>query len=152
MGMMTEILNERRVLTNLRLTDHQKAVLTRAKIAQTPRVATDNTSKNTSMVAARNQLAKLGLITFDGTNTEVTPQGEQLMKDEALIDDMGELTQAGTEVAYDDKDQEDPGPDGQEPEQPQAELGSADDELGASGPKDDLSLESTYSFIKTLYQ
>ena len=111
MGMMTEILNERRILTNVRLTDHQKAVLARTKNAQTPRIATDDTKKNTSMVTARDQLAKLGLITFDGVETTLTPQGEQLMKDESLIDDMGELTDSGTESAYDDKDQPDGQPD-----------------------------------------
>ena len=121
--MLDEILAEKRILTNIRLTDHQKAVLTRVKIAQSPRIATDNTKKNTSMDAAREQMIRLGLIAFDGTNTTITPQGEQLLKDESLIDDMGELTPDGQEAAYDDKDQPQAGQD----QPPQ------DDQMGMDG-------------------
>ena len=125
MGMMTEILKERRVLSNLRLTVHQKAVLTRALNAPTPRIATDNTTRNSSMVGARDQLAKLGLITFDGANTSITPEGEALMKDENLIDDGGQLTQDGNEFAFDDEDQ------------PGGEVGPGEEAAGgADGPGD----------------
>jgi hypothetical protein len=160
MGMMTEILNERRILTNIRLTVHQKAVLTRTKVADSGRIATDNTSKNTQMTTAREQLAKLGLITFNGVETTVTDQGIQLMKDESLIDDAGELTDSGNEVAYDDADQPTDEPtDDEAPGMDDDPLGTdpmgtdpmGGDSMGGDSMGGD-SMGESFSLIKTLSQ
>lgn len=84
-------------------TNNQKRVLTKIKSAATPEVAATEISKGNHLVTARDMLIKLNMITVDDNKAEITSQGEQIMKNQNLVDDMGELTDEGQKYAYDDK-------------------------------------------------
>jgi len=100
---MTDLLAlfEKRVLTNVRLTQYQMTVL--AMIIASPEgIAPDeDISKGPNLTSARTMLTKLGLITHDGDNKySVSEIGMKVAKDENLIDDTGQLTELGNEKAY----------------------------------------------------
>ena len=90
---------ETSILPSIRLTDTQKSVLTTIKSAPTPQVALENISTGRNMLAARDILKQLGLITFDDDSAEITNDGTETMKNANLIDDSGELTDEGRSFA-----------------------------------------------------
>lgn len=98
------LINEKRTLTTVRLTDNQKKVMTRIVSSATEKLAAQEISKGRKFITARDILDKLGMIDFRDGSAMLTDQGEQLMKDYNLIDDMGELTDEGSMFAYDDDD------------------------------------------------
>lgn len=86
-----------RVIRTLHLSDFQKKVMVIIKSAPTPQVAFEELQKQppderNNIVGARNLLQKLGLINVGAGTLEITQEGEQVMADEYLIDEMGELT------------------------------------------------------------
>lgn len=90
------------VLPTIRLTDHQKKVMTTIVASETPVVAGERISGNVNIVAARDILVDLGLITYDeNKGATITDSGKQVMIDHALIDENGELTEDGLKYAYD---------------------------------------------------
>lgn len=99
------LVNEKRTLTTVRLTDNQKKVMTRIVSAPTEKLAAETISKGRQLVTARDILDKLGMIEFRDGSATLTSDGEQLLKDYNLIDDMGELTDEGSEFAFDEEDQ-----------------------------------------------
>ncbi len=101
---------EDRVATIISPTNTQKAVLTKIKSAPTPEVAATEISKGNHLLTARDMLVKLNLITVDNNKAEITSQGEDVMKNQNLVDDMGELTDEGQKHAYGDKKKPAPGP------------------------------------------
>jgi hypothetical protein len=96
------ILNEKRTLTTIRLTDNQKKVMTRIVASATEVLAAEEISKGRQLVTARDLLVKLGLIEFRDGYAALTPEGEKIMKDTNLTDDMGELTDDGNKFAYEE--------------------------------------------------
>ena len=100
-----DLINEKRTLTTVRLTDNQKKVMTTILSSATEKLAADNISKGRQVVTARDILIKLGLIEYRDGFAAVTPEGEQLLKDSGLIDDMGQLTDEGSKFAYEDEDE-----------------------------------------------
>jgi hypothetical protein len=96
------ILNEKRTLTTIRLTDNQKKVMTRIVASATEVLAAEEISKGRQLVTARDLLVKLGLIEFHAGSATLTPEGEKIMKDTNLTDDMGELTEDGNKFAYEE--------------------------------------------------
>lgn len=87
-----------RVLQTVHLSDFQKKVMVIVKSAQTPQIAFEEMQKQpaderNNIIGARDTLQKIGLLAVEENMIEVTPQGEQVMKDEYLIDEMGELTE-----------------------------------------------------------
>jgi hypothetical protein len=96
-----------KVLSSVALTSNQKRVLAKIVASPTARVAGGEVSGDRNLAAARDELARLGAIEFVGNEASMTEKGEQLARDENLIDDAGQLTQDGQALAYTD-------PDGQE--------------------------------------
>lgn len=93
-----------------RPTDNQKAVLTKIIAAPTPKVAVADISATPNLVAAREMLKKIGLIDIDETGAYVTPDGEQVLIDQNLMDEDGQLTNDGEQMANygtDDKKDDD---------------------------------------------
>lgn len=98
------------------LTDAQKQVLTKIAKSPTPTVAVSEISEGRKLVAARDMLERLGLISFDQNSAEITEQGRELMRDLNLIDAADELTDEGTKYASADEEvPENPGVPANEP-------------------------------------
>jgi len=83
----------------LQLTDTQKKVIARIVVAATPKVAAEDISKDPNIVAARDMLIKLGVITFsEGTLAALTASGKKLATDSNIIDAAGVLTDEGNKL------------------------------------------------------
>ena len=146
---MTDLLDifEKRVLTNVRLTQHQMTVL--AMILASPEgIAPDeDISKGPNLTSARTMLTKLGMITHDGDNKySVSETGMKVAKDENLIDDMGELTELGNEKAYAD-DKKAPtvsaGPSGPDDMPAPDAFAQTSGEVGIPGPSESVKRKGT---------
>ena len=93
-----------RVLTTLHLSDIQKEVLCKVKASANPQLAWEEISGAADTVddnfaTSRDLLGNLGLLTVGDGTLEVAEQGEQVMKDENLTDESGELTEEGRALA-----------------------------------------------------
>ena len=97
------IINEKRTFNTIRLTDAQKEVLTKVHASATEKLAAEAISTGRKMITARDILAKLGMIEYRDGYAAITPDGEQIMKDYNLTDEMGELTSDGSEFAFDEE-------------------------------------------------
>jgi len=84
----------------IKLTDTQKRAMAKVVAAATPKIAADEVSGNQNLIAARDMLVKLGLMTFAPGNATLTDQGNKVMKDYALVDDAGQLTDDGETFAH----------------------------------------------------
>jgi hypothetical protein len=86
-------------LSTIHLTQNQQLVL--ALIASSkdkPATAAINVSTGQNLVAARNMLMKFGVISYTPSKAMLTPKGEQLAKDNDLIDDAGTITEKGNNL------------------------------------------------------
>ncbi len=96
-------INENRVLTNVRLSQVQKLILTKLMLPNTtPLVSYDRISTGSNMVANRDILVKLGLIQLATDTANITTPGEEALRGEGLVDDSGTLTPTGEKYAYAD--------------------------------------------------
>lgn len=138
-----------RLLSTVRLNDNQKRVLAKIAAAPTPTVAGEEISKESNLVAARNLLMKLGVITFVDNRAEITDKGQSLAKEENIIDDSGGLTDAGNKLAFtkttgQPEDGEQPQAGGGMPPPPDAGmdagLGGEDDWGGEPATDEDLKM------------
>lgn len=86
-------------LSTIVLSSNQKKVLAKIIASATPKLAGEAINGDRNLVAAREQLAKLGAIEFVGSEASVTDIGERLAREENLIDEMGELTTDGQAFA-----------------------------------------------------
>lgn len=82
----------------VRLTDTQKLVLVSIFSAPTAETAYDTTTGSQNFIQARQQLRSLGLITVDETASRagVSDVGQEVLSNNNLIDDMGQLTDEGS--------------------------------------------------------
>lgn len=87
-------------LTSIRLSETQKTLMCQIIAAPTEELAYEASEDGTNIMAARDQLEKLGLIDWEEGSASVTDNGMEVLKDEALVDDMGELTEEGSKYAY----------------------------------------------------
>lgn len=71
----------------------------KAKAAPTPQVAATEISRGQNLLAARDMLVRLGLLSVGDNEAFVTPQGEEIMRNQNLIDETGELTPEGQKYA-----------------------------------------------------
>jgi len=94
---------EKEILTTVHLSDAQRIVLTKILSSPTPQVAYESISATRNLVAARNLMAKLGLILVTDNTAAITQPGREVAKDEALIDDTGKLTDEGERYAQADR-------------------------------------------------
>lgn len=95
----------------IHLSDTQKSVLATVKAAPTPQLGFEALMKSPediddNVTAARDTLADLGLITLGDGTIELTDEGEQVMQDENLTDETGELTPDGQALVITDKETE----------------------------------------------
>jgi hypothetical protein len=132
---------ETQVLTNVRLTDHQKSVMANV-IARGNQNTTlidltanvDDINKQ-NMSGAVNTLAKIGLMAIDPNKTvTVTDEGNNIMAQENLVDDGGQLTPDGQKYQFmftrgeEGKDQQDV-----DQEMAQTDMSQGADALGMGG-------------------
>lgn len=117
-----------RVLTTLHLSDVQKEVLAKVKAAPTPHVAWSDVIAadrywDGNFASARDTLGNLGLLEVGDGELELTDKGTEVMKDENLVDETGELSQQGKELASIDREAK--------PEQPEAMPNGAEPDVMA---------------------
>jgi hypothetical protein len=91
-----------RVLPTVSLTANQKRVLAKIAAAPTPKVAGEEISGDQNLAGARDQLAHLGAIEFVAGEASMTDKGQQLARDSNVVDDSGQLTPDGEQLAYTD--------------------------------------------------
>jgi hypothetical protein len=89
-----------RLLSAVHPTTNQKRVLAKILAAPTPTVAGAEISKDANLVAARNMLMKLGVISFANNEATLTDRGTQIAAEENISDQAGQLTPAGQQLAY----------------------------------------------------
>lgn len=89
-----------RIIDTVRLTNNQKRVIAKIKASPTPKVALEEISDDQNLIAARNMLVKLGLVEIVAGEVFLTDSGEQMAVDENIVDEAGELTQTGNELAH----------------------------------------------------
>ena len=88
-------INERTHHDTIQLSGAQKYVLAKLIAVETPLNAYEAVSRGQNVVAARDMLTKLGLMTFSENDAQITEQGREAMRKENLLDEMGELTEEG---------------------------------------------------------
>lgn len=145
-----------RILSTIHPTENQKRVL--AKIAASPNsdVAGHQISGDANLVAARNMLMKLDIITYVDGEATLTDKGQQISAEENITDETGQLTDMGKKLAYTDPDEK-PDNDMTAQQQGGPEMGMPGEmgmgtpggpEMGISGGNE-LNIES-YSILKEL--
>ena len=122
---MLKRLFEDDIADSAELTDTQKKVLIKIKIAATPKVAYEDVSKDVNDVAARDLLQKMNLIDIAGNAISLNDEGEQTLKDEGLTDETGNVIQSAKDKYLKDVDTDDstPGALGGEPINPEPGMG-----------------------------
>jgi len=93
-----------RVLNTINLTMNMKRVMAKIIASPTPKLASQQVSTNQSMIVARDQLIRLGFINYNPNAASMTDQGKQVMSNEALTDESGQLTPDGEQLAHSDVD------------------------------------------------
>lgn len=100
-----------RIIQSVHLSDYQARVMLMAHQAQTPELAfaeyggVDERIRP-NLLTARETLAKIGLLEIGQNSIAVTEKGMEVMKDEYLIDDMGEVTDKGHEILQTEEKEE----------------------------------------------
>jgi len=69
-----------------------------------PAKAATEISDDVSLVAARNLLAKLALITFTDNDAKLTDKGLQIAQDQGIVDSSGQITDVGSKLAATNSD------------------------------------------------
>lgn len=92
-------ISEVQILPTVHLSDSQKIVMTKIIASPTEQVALEEINNGRNLVAATKELEDLKLIDVSPTSVKVTDTGLDVMKDENLIDDTGELTSVGQQYA-----------------------------------------------------
>jgi hypothetical protein len=95
-----DTLNEKRVHGNISLSHTQKYVLAKLISSPTPLTAYESVSNGRNIVAARDQLTGLGLMRYDEGEAVITDAGMEAMREENLVDEMGNLTDEGEQYGY----------------------------------------------------
>lgn len=93
----------KRILQSIHLSDFQGKVMLLIKTAPTPEsakeiLAQQDPKTSGNLVGARDNMEKLGMIEITDTTATITPKGEEVMRDEYLIDEMGEPTEKGQQL------------------------------------------------------
>lgn len=145
-----------RILTSIHLSDIQKEVLAKVKAAPNTTMAWEeiigvSADVDNNYAAARDVLGNLGLLKVGDGELEVTQKGEEVMKDSNLIDDMGELTDVGRELASNNTQQAQQSAQPNPPAEDNFDMGGGDMDGNDMGGMGDFSLESI-SLIRELNQ
>lgn len=89
-------------LNTVNLTANQKRAIAKIIASPTPKIAGQEVSGDQNLVAARNELARLGAIHFVGGECSLTDIGERLAQEDNIADASGQLTPDGQKLAYTD--------------------------------------------------
>lgn len=89
-----------RLLSAVHPTMNQKRVLAKIIAAPTATVASEELSKDPNLVAARNMLMRLGVISLVNNEATLTDKGQQIATEENICDQSGQLTHVGQQLAY----------------------------------------------------
>ncbi|TFG96306.1 hypothetical protein E4H12_11360 [Candidatus Thorarchaeota archaeon] len=89
-------------MSTVSLTSNQKRVLAKIVASPTPTVAGEEISGDQNLIAARDQLVKLGAVEFVGSEASMTDNGQQIARDANIVDEAGQLTPDGEALAYTD--------------------------------------------------
>jgi hypothetical protein len=145
-----------RFLSSITLSDNQKRVMCKIIAAPTPKVAAEEIDNDQNLVANRDVLIRLGLITYSSSAATVTDKGMQALKDEALIDDAGQLSPDGEQFAHTNDEGK---PEQGNAEQPPPTSDITGDMMGGSpeqAPPGGLQLQSVqyekFRLLKELFQ
>jgi predicted transcriptional regulator len=84
----------------LKLSDTQKAAIAYISSAPTPQMAYSIVTGARNSVTARSALEQAGYVETndEDKSATLTPQGEEILTSENLVDEMGELTERGEEL------------------------------------------------------
>lgn len=88
-------INERMHHDTIQLSSAEKYVLTKLIAVETPLNAYEEVSRGNNVVAARDKLTKLGLMTFAENDAQITENGQEALRKEGLVDEMGSLSEEG---------------------------------------------------------
>lgn len=125
-----------RTLPTLRPTQTQLQVLSKIIASQNvPLKAAADISIGANMVAARNMLMKLNLITYSPKAAALTEIGQQFAREQDIVDNSGQLTPIGNKLAM-------IGPDGKPLPQDQVALGA---DMGSTGGMGELPPMESFS-------
>lgn len=87
------------LLNTIHPTESQLKILaTIVSLQDKPVEAAEEISVGANMVAARNLLMKLNLITYSPDSAALTDQGARLARDHDIVDDNGQLTDKGQQL------------------------------------------------------
>lgn len=119
-----------RIIQSIHLSEYQARVMLVVQQAESPELAfvelgNQDPRIEQNLLGARDALSKIGLIEMTDSSLTVTEQGEQVMRDEFLIDESGQPTEKGNEILQRNTD-----------EKPPEEQGPADtppEDMGAGG-------------------
>jgi len=100
-----------RIIQSIHLSDYQARVMLIAHQAQSPELAfvelgNQDPRIEDNLLGARENLTKLGLLDLGDNYVSVTPQGEEVMRDEFLIDETGEPTEKANEILQQHSDEQ----------------------------------------------
>lgn len=135
-----------RIVQSLHLSDIQKEFLAKVKAAPNAHMAYSTIASTEGEIGqnfanARDTLAKLGIVEVRDGEIEII--NDQILADEGLTDESGELTEFGQQLAYIDrreiKDQQ---------QQPQQQDAAGGEDLGMDMGEEELPMESLSLFRK----
>lgn len=82
-----------------RPTDHQRAVLAKVAIAETPQLAYDQIARGIKLNSATEVLARMGFISIMDGEASLTDNGQELALAQALVDESGQPTEQAREIS-----------------------------------------------------
>lgn len=89
-----------RLLSTLRPTSNQLRVIAKIAASQdVPARAAAEISSSANLIAARNLLMKLNVITYTDNSATLTDIGQQLAQEQNITDEGGQLTDEGNKLA-----------------------------------------------------
>ena len=126
-----------RIIQSIHLSDMQARVMLIVHQAPTPEVAFEELGAQDpriedNLLGARDNLARIGLLDVGPNALSVNEKGEEVMRDEYLIDESGQPTEKGNEILQAHSDEQpERGPTGDMP--PGAEQGAEQAPVSAGG-------------------
>lgn len=118
-----QFIEETEILQTFTPTDHQKIVMLKVLMAETPRLAADVTVGNSEMTEAERILKDIGILQDFEDGIQLTDSGMQVLRDLYLIDESDQPTEEANELLQQYEG-------GEEPE--------SQDDMGMAPPQDDM--------------
>jgi len=129
---------------SIALSAAEKFVLTKLVAAETEQNAYQEVTRGNNVVAASDKLTKLGLMTMSENIAAITEQGQEALRKEALVDEMGELTEEGQMYGFASTPEEAAKADHAQKGKPEAPVQSSPqaDPMGGAAPTDSTGVAS----------